>query len=118
MIQKVYDAAYEKKLADIFDRFMPEKIYDAHFHICQEYADKTGYTGDPYDQYTEFMQRYIGRKIAGGLLMASPSSKHTPEMIDAENDYILSLARREGLDVGLLMNPSYTKEKAEGMMSE
>ena len=118
MIQKVYDARYEKKLAELFDRFMPEQIYDAHFHICKEYAKKTGYIGDPYDQYTEFMQRYIGRKIAGGLLMASPSSKHTPEMIDAENDYVISIAKREGLEIGLLINPSYTKEKAIRMMAE
>ena len=118
MIQQVFDAEYEKRLAEAFDRFMPEKIYDAHFHICQEYADMTGWKGDPYEQYTEFMQRYIGRKIAGGLIMASPSTKHTSQMLDAENDYILNLAKREGLEVGLLMNPTYTREKAEKMMGE
>ena len=118
MIQKVYDAEYEKRLAEAFDRFMPEKIYDAHFHICEEYAEKTGYVGDPYDQYTEFMQRYIGRKIAGGLIMASPSSKHTPEDLDRENDYVLNLAKREGLEVGLLMSPSYTADKAIRMIQE
>ena len=118
MTLKVYDAAYEQKLAKAFDSFMPEKIYDAHFHISKEYAERTGYTGDPYDQYIEFMEKYVGRKIAGGLIMAAPSSRHTPKMLDAENDYILSLAKREGLDVGLLMNPSYTKEKAIKMMSE
>ena len=118
MIQTVYDAEYEKRLAEAFDRFMPEKIYDAHFHICEEYAQETGYVGDPYDQYTEFMQRYIGRKIAGGLVMAAASSKHTPEDLDRENDYILKLAKREGLDVGLLMSPTYTADKAVRMMSE
>ena len=118
MIQKVYDAAYEKKLAEAFDKFMPEKIYDAHFHICQAYADKTGYTGDPYDQYTEFMERYIGRKIAGGLIMAGASSKHTDEMLDRENEYVLGIAKREGLEVGLLMSPAYTKEKTVKMISE
>ena len=117
MIQQVYDAEYEKKLAEIFDQFMPEKRYDAHFHICKDYALKTGYTGDPYDQYTEFMQKYLCRKIAGGLVMASPSTKHTPEMLDSENEYILDLAKREKLEVGLLMMPSYTAEKTEKMMS-
>ena len=115
---KIYDPEYEKKLAECFDRFMPEKIYDAHFHISRAYAESTGYEGDPYDQYSEFMERYIVRKIEGGLIMALPSSKHTPDDLDKENDYILGLAKREGLEMGLLMNPSYTKAKAEKMMSE
>ena len=117
MTLKVYDAEYEKKLAQAFDRFLPEKIYDAHFHISKEYAERTGYTGDPYDQYAEFMEKYVGRKIAGGLVMASPSSKHTPKMLDSENEYVLSLAKDKGLEVGLLMSPAYTKEKAIKMIN-
>ena len=113
---KVYDEAYEKRLSEYFDRMMPEKVYDAHFHISKEYANMSEYKGDPYTQYEEFMEKYIGRKIAGGLIMAAASSKHTPAQLDDENDYILSLAKREGLDVGLLMMPSYTKEKAEKML--
>ena len=81
----VYDANYEKRLSEYFDRFMPQKIYDAHFHISKAYAESTNYPGDPYQQYAEFMEKYIGRKISGGLIMAMPSSKHTPEQLDKEN---------------------------------
>ena len=113
----VYDANYEKRLSEYFDRFMPQKIYDAHFHISKSYAESTNYPGDPYQQYAEFMEKYIGRKIAGGLIMAMPSSKHTPAQLDEENAYILDLAKREGLEVGLLMMPSYTRERAENMLA-
>ena len=116
MAQLVYDAEYEKRLTSSFDKFLPEKVYDAHFHISRKYAQETGYEGEPYAQYTEFTEKYIGRKIVGGLVMPQPSVRHTLEDIHSENAYNIALAEREGLEAGLLMSPDYTREAAESMM--
>ena len=119
MIQKVYDAEYEKRLAEAFDRFMPEKIYDAHFHISRGYKKSTGYIGTPYGQYTEFNKKYLNRKISGGLIMPNPCTKNmSKEQIEGENNYNLFLALQNELDAGLVVSPIWTREYVEGLLTD
>lgn len=84
MSQVVYDAEYERQLLAYFDSLLPEKIYDAHFHISRAYARRTGYEGEPFCQYRDFMEKYLGRPLGGGMMMPQPSSKHTMADVDDE----------------------------------
>ncbi len=116
MTQKVYDAAYEQDLFNHFDTYLPEKVYDAHFHLSRAYVKRLGFDGTPFEEYDAFMQKYIARKVCGGMVMPQPSSKHTPEQLDDENDYNLAVAREHGFAAGLIVPPYYGREKAEKMM--
>ena len=112
MMQRVYDEAYERELHAYFDEQLPEKVYDAHFHLSRRYVEQIGYNGTPFAQYAEFMSHYLPRPLAGGMVMPQPSSKHTPADVDDENAYNLSVAAEHGLAAGLIVPPYYGKEKA------
>lgn len=118
MQQQVYDAAYEQALRKYFDSSLPDKIYDAHFHISRAYTKSTGYAGEPFSQYSEFMERYLGRPIQGGMVMAQPSAKHTPETMADENAYNLELAQKHHLAAGLLIMPSCGRDKTERYLAQ
>ena len=118
MAQTVYDEKYEKWLAEFFDEKLPEKIYDAHYHINRRYAARLGYEGKAFEQYADFMEKYVPRPILGGLIMAQPSHLHTPEDILDENNYIIGLAKKHNLDVGILLPPYYTREQTEKILDE
>lgn len=113
MSQKVYDEAYERDLLAYFNESLPDKIYDAHFHISRGYAKRTGYEGEPFRQYSDFMEKYIGRAIKGGMVMPQPSSKHTPEDVEDENAYNLAVAQQHGLAAGLIVTPACGRESVE-----
>lgn len=117
MSQKVYDAAYEQNLMEYFDSMLPEKIYDGHYHLSRKYAERTGYSGEPFEQYKEFMEKYLGRKLCGGMVMAQPSSKHTEEMLDEENLYTLRVAKAHNQEMGLLIRPSCGRDKVEKLLN-
>ena len=116
MMQKVYDAAYEADLLNYFDTMLPEKVYDAHFHLSRSYVKRIGYDGTPFDQYAEFMKKYIARDVCGGMVMPQPSSKHTPEQVDDENAYNLAVAAEHGFAAGLIVPPYFGREKTEKWM--
>ena len=118
MAQKVYDEKFEKWLFEFLDENLPEKIYDAHFHINRSYAAKRGYEGRAFEQYADFMEKYVPRKLAGGLIMAQPNPRHTPEDIADENSYIIELSKKHKLDVGILVPPYYTREETERIIDE
>ncbi len=113
MTQKVYDEKFEKWLAEFFDKNLPEKIYDAHFHINRKYAANRGYEGKAFEQYSDFMEKYVPRRLSGGLIMAQPNSQHTYEDIYDENEYIIGLAKKHNLDAGILIAPYFTREETE-----
>lgn len=113
MAQKVYDEKFEKWLAEFFDKNLPEKVYDAHFHINRRYAANRGYEGRAFEQYADFMEKYVPRKLSGGLMMAQPDSRHTYEDIYDENNYIIGLAKKHNFDVGILIAPYFTREETE-----
>lgn len=116
MSQVVYDEAYEKELTKYFDEVLPEKIYDAHFHLSREYTKRCNYNGTPFEQYSDFMKKYITRPISGGFVMPQPSTSHTPETLADENEYNLSVAREHGLAAGLIVTPKCTRDATEKMM--
>lgn len=101
---------YEAELLAYFNEALPCALYDAHFHLTRRYAEKKGYT-DPYRQYADFMERTLGRRIAGGMVMTQPSGRHTKEILDDENAYNIALAREHGLAAGHVVAP--WNEKAE-----
>ncbi|MEA4890285.1 MAG: amidohydrolase family protein [Clostridiaceae bacterium] len=113
MNQKVYDAEYERDLLKYFDGLLPVKIYDAHFHLSRDYTQRSGYQGAPFMQYTEFMEKYLGRHISGGMVMPSPSSKHTAETLADENAYNLTVAEEHNLEAGLIVTPGCGREATE-----
>ena len=116
MSQKVYDAAYEADLAAYFDRMLPEKVYDAHVHINRGYMTWHGLEGEPFPYYRNFMEKYIGRPIAGGLMMPQPSSKHTKETLRDNNLYNLKVAQEEGFAAGLIITPGCGREQTEAYL--
>ncbi|MBR5543007.1 MAG: amidohydrolase family protein [Oscillospiraceae bacterium] len=116
MSQIVYDEAYERDLAKYFDENLPEKIYDAHFHISRAYTERCGYPGTPFEQYSQFMQKYICRPMSGGMVMPQPSRLHTPETLADENQYNLALAKEKGLAAGLIVTPGCGREATEKML--
>ena len=111
------DLAYERELYAYFDEVLPEKLYDAHFHLSRRYAARMG-SDDPHRQYTEFMERTLPRKMAGGLVMGAPSTRHTPEILNEENDYTIALAREHGLAVGHIVAPWNTKEEVTAVLDQ
>ncbi len=116
MAQIVYDEAYEKDLWAYFDEQMPEKVYDAHFHLSHRYSDPKGYVGNEYGEYAEFMAKYIPRSLAGGLVMAQPSSKHGVADVDKENARMLEIAEEHDLRVGVIITPACGREKVERLL--
>lgn len=110
MSQIVYDAAYEQELSKYFDEKLPEKIYDAHFHLNRAYTQKCGYPGAPFEQYSEFIKKYICRPISGGMVMPQPRPR---EILADENAYNLSVAEEKGLAAGLIITPEYGREATE-----
>lgn len=118
MSQKVYDEQYERQLMEYFDSCLPDKIYDAHFHLSRSYTKECGFPGTPYQQYSEFMEKYLGRKLCGGMVMAQPSSKHSEKDLDDENTYNLMVAKEQRLAAGLLVKPGCGREKTEQKFNE
>lgn len=113
MSQTVYDEAYEKELTAYFDKVLPDKIYDAHFHLSRAYTKRCNFDGTPFEQYSGFMEKYITRPISCGLVMPQPSSRHTPLTLADENAYNLSVAREHGLAAGLIVTPKCTRAATE-----
>lgn len=116
MSQQVYDEAYERELFAYFDAELPEKIYDAHFHLSRRYAAAQGYPNEEYRQYADFMKTYLPRPLSGGLVMPQPSSKHTMVDVDDENAHNLAIAAERGLDAGLIITPACGREKVERLL--
>ena len=104
------DERYERELFEYFGETLPERIYDAHFHLTDRYAERKGYS-DPYLQYTDFIRKTLGREVAGGMVMSSPSSRHTKETLDIDNGRNLEIARERGLAAGHIITPWNTYEE-------
>ncbi len=109
---KVYDMPYEQDLRAYFDEQLPEKLYDAHFHLKSGYAERFGYE-DPYLQYADFMEQSLGRKMAGGLVM--PNAPR-PVRLEAANALVHNIAAERDLSVGHVITPLDTKEKIAAVL--
>lgn len=107
-------AEYAESLKEYFDASLPARVYDAHFHLATHYKNRPTCIGEPVDEYFSFMREAIRRPIAGGLLMASPSGRHTAKTLQVENDYVVKVAEERGFKVGYIVTPSFhTPELAE-----
>lgn len=106
------DIKYEQNLEDYLKEVLPEKIYDAHFHLS-----KNGDV-DMFEKFRKFTEKMTFRPVNGGLLMTSPSSKHTLEDLESENNYCIDLANKHGLEVGLVISPKNTREEVEKKLDE
>lgn len=107
-----YDKNYEEDLLKYFGEKLPKKIYDAHFHLKSDYAERFGYT-DPYLHYADFTEKALGQKPAGGLVM---SNAPKAERLDAANDLVLRIAKERDLSVGHVITPLDNKEKIAAVL--
>ena len=98
---------YKASLRAYFDASLPSRIYDAHFHLASSYKNRKTCTGEPVDEYLTFTEGAICRQISGGLLMTSPSARHTAERLADENDYALGVAKEHGFKLGYVVSPSF-----------
>jgi len=107
-----YDKHYEEDLFNYFNEQLPEKLYDAHFHLKSGYPERFGYT-DPYLQYADFTEKALGRKMAGGLVMANAPR---PPRLEAANELVLTIAEERDLSVGYVITPLDNKEKIAAVL--
>ena len=100
-------AEYKASLRAYFDSVLPGELYDAHFHLATFYKNRKTCIGEPLDEYRTFMEEATARPIAGGLLMTSPSSRHTAERLEDENKYVLEVAKANGFKLGYVISPTF-----------
>jgi predicted TIM-barrel fold metal-dependent hydrolase len=103
---------YKAGLRAYFDASLPARIYDAHFHLATSYKNRKTCTGEPVDEYLAFTEGAICRPISGGLLMTSPSSRHTAEWLADENEYVLGIAKERGFKLGYVVSPTFHTAEA------
>lgn len=101
-----HDVCYEENVRAYLNEQLPEKLYDAHFHLTKGHAAAKGYD-DPYLEYCEAAEKSLGRKMAGGLVMTNPSSRHAPELLREANDLVLRIAEERDLSVGYIIAPAW-----------
>ena len=99
-------AEYKESLQAYFAAQLPDKVYDAHFHLATSYKNRATCQGEPVDEYLSFMEGAIPRPLVGGLLMTSPSSGHTAERLAQENDYVRKVAEEKGFKMGYVISPT------------
>ena len=104
---------YKESLRAYFDASLPARLYDAHFHLATFYKNRKTCTGEPVDEYRSFTEGVLCRPIDGGLLMTSPSSKHTADWLAEENEYVLGVAKEHGFKLGYVVSPTF--HTAEGV---
>ena len=102
---------YKENLRTYFDSLIPDRVYDAHFHLATGYKNRPTCVGEPVDEYRTFTEEAIARPIDGGLLMTSPSSKHTADWLAEENDYALGVAEANGFKLGYVVSPTFHTPK-------
>lgn len=112
----MYDEKFECELYDFFDSRLPDKIYDAHVHICRNFMKRHGYEGDPYDFFVNFTAKYMPRKISSAMIMPQVSGQHTEATLNDDNLYNIALAKREHHSAGLIIRPSCGREKVENLL--
>lgn len=103
---KYRDREYERELMDRFKERMPEKVFDAHFHLSKK--EIAGVSEDKvFDVWKSVTEDLVGEgRVAGGLLMGNPFSFKSKEQLDAERLFACELsAAHEGFVNGLLVTP-------------
>lgn len=116
MEKTVYDVDFVNKVNEYFDASLPEKIYDAHVHISRGFTERSGYKGEPYQQFSEFTKECIRRDLAGAMIMPQVSSKHTEETLNDDNQYNLNLAKEHNHSAGLIIRPQCGRENTEKLL--
>jgi len=116
MPKTVYDQEFETKIKNYFDASLPDKIFDAHVHISRDFTKRSGYEGEPYQQFREFTEKYISSNLAGAMVMPQVSSEHTEETLDDDNQYNLKLTREQNHSAGLIIRPQCGRDKTEKLL--
>ena len=111
-----YDSEFVKRINEYFDANLPSKIFDAHVHISRGFTERTGYKGEPYQQFVEFTRECIGKDLTGALIMPQVSRKHTEETLDDDNQYNLKLTKEHNHSAGLVVRPQCGREKTEKLL--
>lgn len=108
--------AYMGDLLAYFDKNLPARIYDAHAHVTRAFAARTGYSGEPFDQYIESYEEALGRRMNEGMVMTQPSSRHTRETLADDNAYNMKLARERGFAAGHIITPEDRPEEVAAIL--
>ena len=111
-----HDEAYLRELLAYFDELLPSNLYDAHTHVTRAYAKRTGYIGEPFDQYLDLCEEAVGRRPCGGLVMTQPSRRHTKDTLAEANAYNLHIARERGFAAGYIVTPKDTPEEIAAVL--
>ena len=100
-----YDVAYEQELYERFRAWVPEKIFDAHFHLS--YFEIPGVSEEnAFDALVDSIEDMTGKgRLAGGLLMGNPAD-FTDEELEYDRAFGCKLtADRPGFVYGLVVRP-------------
>lgn len=128
------DLTFEKMIRLFIDENLPEKIFNAHFHITRisldaasalpngskvKYLEPENEADTPFGQYQSFMDLMLGeKKVQGGLVLPLPGTCKDSGLIADENAYNLKVAEKYNLAAGLLLKPETNPLMAEEMLAK
>lgn len=101
-----YDRAYEADLLSRLAPKIPEKVFDAHFHISRNEIPNIP-DAEAFDTWKKYTNHFLGgNKIRGGLLTCHPKYFPDKETADANRLFACELAEaHEGFVSGLVIRP-------------
>lgn len=101
-----YDYEYERELCERFHARVPEKVFDAHFHMS---ADEIPYVlpEDTFETWRQDSEFYLGKgRLKGGLMMGNPKIIKSKAELDEERLFgVEESAKHPGYVSGLLVRP-------------
>lgn len=108
------DFVYEAELRARFLYLLPDRVADSHFHVSLHRTNAA--VPDEYSWYAS-LSEVVGSRIAGGLMMDSPS---LPVRDDFEgfNEEIIRRARRHGTGVGMMTPPDIGYDRARALIEK
>lgn len=104
------DFAYEAELRARFRKLLPARIADSHFHVSLHY----GRRAEEKSWYAS-LSELAGSRIAGGLMMDSPSAEVADDF-EGSNIRIIRRAKRYGCRVGMVTPACVGFERAKAMI--
>lgn len=126
------DVSFEKEIMTFIKNELPEKFFNAHFHITRmsldaaselpsgskvEYVEPEKEEDTPFGQYRSFTDSLLGKdKVQGGLVLPLPGTCKDAELIADENAYNLNVAEQYHLAAGLLVTPETDPAWADSML--
>lgn len=128
------DLLFEQELRSFMSNHLPDKIFNAHFHISRmsgaaasalpdgtpaDYIEPKNEAETPFGQYQAFLASLLGKnKVAGGLVLPMVGTCKDTSLIADENTYNLIIAKKYDLAAGLLVIPESDPTLVASMVAE